>query len=261
MIEKRNDDEDTAEEREIGGEAFEAIFYRARLGLACFLAAELLILAMVALGDGLEARRPAWVIPPFLINLLHLLAAAVWMAAVFRFARLLAAWPSLEYRRRELIGWSGAAFGILACLPLVMLPAVRPLSPARLADTCMANQRRIIFALVAHETPEEPFMPLHWTAVEALKGQPLICPATQRKFHARGGYGYNFHLAGRRISEISAPARTVMVADSVEPGMLLMTIQDIDQTRHLADGRRGFVCGFVDGHVEFCTMDTMLTWK
>lgn len=261
VIEKRDDADETAEAREIDGDVFKARFYVARLGLACFLAVELLILIIVALGDWLDTRRLAWVIPPFLVQLLHLLAAAVWIAAMIRGAMLLSIWPALEYRRRELIGWSIATFGILLCLPLVTLHAGRPLYPARLAETCMTNQRRIIFALEAHNTPEDPFMPLHWTTVKGLKGQPLICPATRRKFHVRGGYGLNFNVVGKRIAEISSPSQTVMVADSIEPGMLMFTIQDIDTTRHLVDGRRGFVCGFVDGHVAFCPPDAMLMWK
>ena len=218
--------------------------------LALYAGSQLLVLLLTGLNDLLGARRANGEIPVGLIAALPYLAIPLWFYAAVKVVTLFTAWVTHEVRPPNLTAWGIGAFGILLALPFSIHGLAAPVSAIRLTDTCMANQKKIMQALQAHDN-YDPVLPLAWTADANLRAAWLSCPGTQRRFHARGGYGMNFYIVGKRVGEIADPRRTVMIADSVAPGSLLYTMEDIDRTRHLGRGGRAYLCGFIDGHVEW----------
>lgn len=240
--------------------AFARHAWWARTSLIVLCGYLLCLLALVLANDSLDARRAAVQWPPVLVTVLRVLVFPLWLVAAIRAVTLFVAWLAAEYRPPTLTLWSAAAAGGLVLLPLLALRLTAPVDPAARVSHCMANQLAIIH-LIESQDDYDPELPLQWTEDVKQEARRLICPATQRRFHAPGGYGMNFFIVGQRVNAIRNPNAVMMTADSIRPGMLLYSAKDIDGTRHYQDGRRGFVCGFVDGHAEFRTDAAGLTWQ
>ena len=65
--------------------------------------------------------------------------------------------------------------------------------------------------------------------------------------HAGRVWAMNAHLNGRRLRDIKQPARTVLIFES-RPGSPPAGGQEF--LSHGLRGRKGYVIGFLDGHVE-----------
>lgn len=231
----------------------------ARRALKIFLQAELFIVFLAWFNTWLDGRR-SWVIPDGLISLLHYLVLPCWVYAAIKVVDLVTLWVMHDYRPKNLLPWSVTAGAILLLLPFMTHYLAMPVNTDGAVSNCMAQQRNIIAALQSHDNLN-PELPLKWTADSNMQAKWLVCPGTKGLFHNNGGYGFNGYLVGRRPDTIPDPRNVVMVADSIVPGMLLYSDTSIDRTRHRYHGLRGYVCGFVDGHIEFRTADTPATLK
>lgn len=80
-------------------------------------------------------------------------------------------------------------------------------------------------------------------------------------FHNPGGYGVNGHLFGLTIDDIADPSQVIAGAESVEPGMVMMSERDFADHRHRRNGVRGFYVVYLDGKRAFLPAGTKVKWR
>jgi hypothetical protein len=221
----------------------------ARQGLKVVLITELFIVFIAWANEWLDSLHSV-VIPDGIITALHYLVLPFWFYAAVKILDLFTTWMTNAYYPKNLISWSVSAGAILLLLPFTTYYIASPVNAGGSTANCMEQQRNLIYALHSLDNFDPDISP-HWTEAADITAKWLVCPATEGRFHTPGGYGLNALLVHTHLGTLPNQQTTVMTADSIEPGMLLSSDKDIDRTRHLYRGKRGYVCSFLDGHIEF----------
>lgn len=124
--------------------------------------------------------------------------------------------------------------------------------------SCMNNQRQLVIRALVYANDNDEIMPGDWPDF-SLSTNPEIyyCPGSYySRYRPWGGYGYNSRLAGLALGDILNPAVVIVIADSVQPMMLMKSPEDIDK-RH----KSGFIAAFMDGHVDWLKANEKVKWR
>jgi len=158
--------------------------------------------------------------------------------------------------------------GALVCLLLWMTGLVIPLlrsgtNPSIL--TCVDTQRQLSLAAQVFAQDHDGRLPTDWSTLDVYLGGMrhqghYVCPQTLEPFHQPGGYGLNGQIAGKKEREITDP-KVFIIADSVQPEMILRSKRDIATRRHPVGNGRGFAVSYLDGTTRFVPENTVLKWK
>ncbi|MHB9110907.1 MAG: hypothetical protein ACYDCO_27950 [Armatimonadota bacterium] len=130
--------------------------------------------------------------------------------------------------------------------------------------TCVDTQRQLILAAQMHAQDHDGRLPNDWSIFEDYLGWTnnghYLCPVTLEPFHKPGGYGLNGQIAGKKEREITDP-KVFLIADSIQPEMILQSNSDIATRRHRVDNGRGFAVSYLDGTTKFLPENVTLKWK
>jgi len=131
--------------------------------------------------------------------------------------------------------------------------------------TCTDVQRQLSLAAQMYAQDHDGRLPTDWSTLDVYLGEMgyqghYVCPQTLEPFHQPGGYGLNGQVAGRKEQEITDP-KVFLIADSVQPEMILRSKRNIATRRHHVGNGRGFAVSYVDGSVEFVPENITLKWK
>lgn len=157
--------------------------------------------------------------------------------------------------------------GALACFLLWMAGTAIPLfrsgtSPS--ISTCLNIQRQLNLAAQMHAQDHDGRLPGDWSIVDDYLGWTnhgrYLCPITLEPFHQPGGYGLNGQIAGKKECEITDP-QVFLIADSIQPEMILQSNTDIATRRHPVGNGRGFAVSYLDGTTKFVPENATLKWK
>jgi prepilin-type processing-associated H-X9-DG protein len=147
---------------------------------------------------------------------------------------------------------------LIGCLSPVWLYMLSPmLNAERICyRTCMRNQRQVSIAIQMYCQDHDGRFPATIEDIAPYDGDHTIfqCIRHDNAYtqpRILGGFGYNGLLAGHTLKEVADPATLLLLADSIQPRMVMRSRTDIDRRRHGTAPERGFNATFVDGHVEF----------
>lgn len=160
-------------------------------------------------------------------------------------------------------------------LPLlfVILSRARPVHPT---TRCLSNQRQLAAACAMYAQDHDGRLPRQLSEIGLSHDAVMVCPSSRQAFHPTLGYGLNSQLTGKMLAAIPEPARVLLTADSIHPGMRITSLTDIATARHLAikattggeadtsedfSQPRGCIASFADGHVEFVAVGTVIRLK
>jgi len=163
---------------------------------------------------------------------------------------------------------------VLMVLPvIVFIPLLffifangRPTYPT---NRCRSNQRQLALYITMYAQDHQDRLPAQLSDVFIYDEDSdiLACPLSHHAFHPPLGYSLNGNLAGKSYLDLPNPESMLLTADSIHPSMRILTVRDIDPTRHVAlkmvnaggeaddvedlSHPRGFVASFVDGSARF----------
>lgn len=111
--------------------------------------------------------------------------------------------------------------------------------------SCMSNQKQITQAALMYAVENEEMIPDAATLWQSVPPKVLRC--SNADMNNAYSYGYNVMLTGKGLGQIRDATTTILCADNKSSTGLIRSQADID-ARH--KGKRGFIAGYMDGHVE-----------
>lgn len=139
---------------------------------------------------------------------------------------------------------------IIAMLAAMLFPVFASAREKGRQTTCLNNQRQITQAFTIWADDHSGTLPTAATAWESISipTKSLICPSEGPK--TPNGYGFNRRIAGRVMTSLKMPARTLVVTDGNGANNIVYTetgANDFDY-RH----NKGTIICYLDGHAAHC---------
>jgi prepilin-type processing-associated H-X9-DG protein len=134
---------------------------------------------------------------------------------------------------------------IIAILAAILFPVFAKAREKARQTSCLNNQKQIATSAMLYVQDHDELLPaaeLFWGSLSLDKGV-LQCPTAGTKI--ANGYGYNTHIAGMALGEVTDTSGTVMIADSDTATNQISARLDVSKRHNKAS-----ICTFVDGHVE-----------
>ncbi len=158
---------------------------------------------------------------------------------------------------------SGVMLLLLPIMAALLLPALAKAKSRAQSIQCMNNVKQLNLALIMYANDHKDVLPPadEWCdLIKPYTGGSEVMYHCVAQPQGRCSYSFNASLSNRKVTEITAPARTVLIFSSAEGWNQSGGSENVKPHQH---GGRVVSLGFADGHAELQSPNRMtsLDWE